>query len=143
MAEKARLSDVSPDLLPSMDRQLARPNNHAGRFRDASYIRRRFLIAISITFALWLFYLSILSDYPPFGTTSQPSVTLNSLAPSTRKNTTKVALEAHIMSKCPDAKACLEKLVVPAMADISDLVDFNLSYIGRYVSSPPSGSCIH
>lgn len=50
------------------------------------------------------------------------------------KSATKVALEAHIMSKCPDAKACLEKLIVPAMVQISDKVDFQLSYIGRSVT---------
>ena len=43
-----------------------------------------------------------------------------------------VPLEAHIMSKCPDAKDCLEKLVVPSMVNISDKVSFTLSYIGRY-----------
>lgn len=41
-----------------------------------------------------------------------------------------VPLEAHIMSKCPDAKDCLRDLVVPAMESIVDLVDFNLSFIG-------------
>ena len=41
-----------------------------------------------------------------------------------------VPLEAHIMSKCPDAKDCLRDLVVPAMEDIVDMVDFNLSFIG-------------
>ena len=41
-----------------------------------------------------------------------------------------VPLEAHIMSKCPDAKDCLRDLVVPAMEQIADKVDFKLSYIG-------------
>jgi hypothetical protein len=54
------------------------------------------------------------------------------------KNATKVALEAHIMSKCPDAKACLEKLIVPAMVQISDKVNFQLSYIGRSVTLSPN-----
>ena len=44
---------------------------------------------------------------------------------------TLVPLEAHIMSKCPDAKDCLEKLVVPAMVNVSNKVNFTLSYIGR------------
>lgn len=48
-------------------------------------------------------------------------------------NVTKVALEAHIMSKCPDARDCLQQLVVPTMERMSDKVDFKLSYIGRYV----------
>ena len=41
-----------------------------------------------------------------------------------------VPFEAHIMSKCPDAKICLEELVVPAMEQVVDMVDFRLSYIG-------------
>lgn len=43
----------------------------------------------------------------------------------------KVELEAHIMSKCPDARDCLQQLVVPAMAQVSDKVNFRLSYIGK------------
>lgn len=43
----------------------------------------------------------------------------------------RVPLEAHIMSKCPDAKYCLQQLVVPAMEQIHDKVDFSLSFIGR------------
>lgn len=42
-----------------------------------------------------------------------------------------VPLEAHVMSKCPDAQACLQKLVVPTMEHISDKVDFELSFIAR------------
>ena len=44
--------------------------------------------------------------------------------------TSLVPLEAHIMSKCPDAKTCLEELVVPAMEQVVDMVNFRLSYIG-------------
>lgn len=43
----------------------------------------------------------------------------------------RVDLEAHIMSKCPDARDCLQQLVVPAMAQVSDKVNFKLSYIGK------------
>lgn len=43
----------------------------------------------------------------------------------------KIPLEAHIMSKCPDAKDCLQKLVLPAMEQISAKVDFKLSFIAR------------
>ena len=42
----------------------------------------------------------------------------------------KVPLEAHIMSKCPDAKDCLHDMILPAMQNISNKVDFKLSYIG-------------
>jgi hypothetical protein len=47
---------------------------------------------------------------------------------------TKVPLDVHIMSKCPDARDCLKKLVLPAMANVSDKVDFRLSMIGMYVA---------
>lgn len=42
-----------------------------------------------------------------------------------------VPLEAHIMSKCPDARDCLRDLVVPAMEKVVDMVDFNVSFIGK------------
>ncbi|EAU37407.1 conserved hypothetical protein [Aspergillus terreus NIH2624] len=55
----------------------------------------------------------------------------------------KVPLEAHIMSKCPDAQYCLRKLVVPTMERVSDLVDFNLAFIAN-VSDKSSGiTCMH
>lgn len=47
------------------------------------------------------------------------------------KTTGRVDLEAHIMSKCPDARDCLQKLVVPTMEQVSDKVNFRLSYIGK------------
>lgn len=55
----------------------------------------------------------------------------------------KVAFEAHIMSKCPDAKDCLQDLVVPVMANISDKVDFTLSYIGKLTDNDDAVSCMH
>jgi len=41
-----------------------------------------------------------------------------------------VPLEAHIMSKCPDARDCLQKLVLPTMQRVSEKVNFTLSFIG-------------
>ncbi|OHE91460.1 hypothetical protein CORC01_13232 [Colletotrichum orchidophilum] len=41
-----------------------------------------------------------------------------------------VPLEAHIMSKCPDARDCLRDLVLPTMVKSLDKVNFTLSYIG-------------
>lgn len=43
----------------------------------------------------------------------------------------KVPLEIHIMSKCPDAQDCLRDMILPAMQNVSDKVDFKMSYIGR------------
>ncbi|KAF1965247.1 hypothetical protein BU23DRAFT_490068 [Bimuria novae-zelandiae CBS 107.79] len=48
-----------------------------------------------------------------------------------QETSSKVPLEIHIMSKCPDARDCIEKLVVPAMANVSEKVDFKLSFIGK------------
>lgn len=43
----------------------------------------------------------------------------------------KIPLEAHIMSKCPDAKSCLKELILPTMEQVSDKVDFQLSFIAK------------
>lgn len=43
----------------------------------------------------------------------------------------KIPLEAHIMSKCPDAKDCLKELILPTMEQVSDKVDFQLSFIAK------------
>ena len=53
--------------------------------------------------------------------------------PTNQSTREKVALEAHIMSKCPDARDCLRDLVVPSMEKVADLVDFQLSFIGECV----------
>ncbi|KAH8728714.1 gamma interferon inducible lysosomal thiol reductase-domain-containing protein [Phaeosphaeriaceae sp. PMI808] len=55
----------------------------------------------------------------------------------------KVPLDVHIMSKCPDARACLKKLVVPTMADVSDKVDFRLSFIGQTTEEDDGVQCKH
>ncbi|OJD14334.1 hypothetical protein AJ78_05299 [Emergomyces pasteurianus Ep9510] len=54
-----------------------------------------------------------------------------------------VPLEAHIMSKCPDAQYCLEELIVPAMVQVHDKVDFRLSFIGSVSNSSSDVSCMH
>ena len=54
----------------------------------------------------------------------------------------RIPLEAHIMSKCPDAKDCLVDLVVPAMQQIEQEVDFQLSYIGS-MGSDDNVHCMH
>ncbi|KAM3424692.1 hypothetical protein BST61_g6679 [Cercospora zeina] len=55
----------------------------------------------------------------------------------------RVPLEAHIMSKCPDAKDCLHDLILPAMQKISDKVDFRLSYIGSVTDHDDGVKCLH
>lgn len=61
----------------------------------------------------------------------QPPASQRPLLISSELAENRIPLEAHIMSKCPDAKDCLQKLVLPAMEQISDKVDFKLSFIAR------------
>ena len=56
---------------------------------------------------------------------------------------TKVPLDVHIMSKCPDARACLQKLVVPTMAESSNKVSFRLSFIGNVSHDDDGVQCKH
>lgn len=125
-------------------------SSHSRRDRPASHFLRRSLIVISLGFVLF----SVLSWFP----TPIPKFFLHSCHPSSKRLDdgfsaspltsgdvaplmehkpeasavdNKVLLEAHVMSKCPDARDCLQKLVVPAMEQISDKVDFGLSFIAR------------
>lgn len=41
-----------------------------------------------------------------------------------------VPLEAHIISKCPDTRDCLRELLLPAMIQVHEKVNFTLTYIG-------------
>jgi hypothetical protein len=52
-----------------------------------------------------------------------------------------VPLEAHIMSKCPDARDCLRMLVLPTMQQVYNKVNFTLSFIGTYVAVPYPSTC--
>jgi hypothetical protein len=98
---------------------------HANRRQSARAVLdeyfRRILPASLLVIALWsLFKAAFVHHHhwcPGKGLESEPRL---------------VPLEAHIMSKCPDAAACLKDLVVPAMVKVSDKVNFTLSYIGRY-----------
>ncbi|KAF8430130.1 hypothetical protein EV426DRAFT_639098 [Tirmania nivea] len=56
----------------------------------------------------------------------------------------KVQLEIHIMSKCPDARDCVEDLVFPALGKLGPgMVDFRMSFIGK--TAPGNGGiiCMH
>ncbi|KAK4040738.1 hypothetical protein C8A01DRAFT_35206 [Parachaetomium inaequale] len=54
-----------------------------------------------------------------------------------------VPLEAHIMSKCPDAKDCLRDLVLPVMQKVHDKVNFTLSFIGKPTEQDDGVDCKH
>lgn len=100
---------------------------------------RRFRPLLALTLVVLCFYLyarpsSVLSPLPDIS--SRLSNTLQAAAPASGSgsradaNAALVPLEAHIMSKCPDAKDCLQKLVLPAMVRVFDKVNFTLSFIG-------------
>lgn len=58
-----------------------------------------------------------------------PTFRCHESTPEKLADSQKVRLEAHVMSKCPDARDCLRQLVVPTMEQVNDLVDFDLSFI--------------
>ncbi|KAL4946338.1 hypothetical protein BDV06DRAFT_208810 [Aspergillus oleicola] len=55
----------------------------------------------------------------------------------------RVPFEAHIMSKCPDARDCIRELVVPTMERVSDKVDFDLSFIASVSNQSSDVDCMH
>lgn len=91
----------------------------ARRFRPFLFL---FLAAPCVYIYAWAF--SIFSHVPDM---SLPS---SLQAPSTISEKDPVPLEAHIMSKCPDARDCLKELILPTMVRASDKVNFTLSFIG-------------
>ncbi|KAM0342848.1 hypothetical protein ACHAPU_009212 [Fusarium lateritium] len=90
-----------------------------------------FVIAILYTFWLWQPFQPVLNE-PMVNITSDDVQTTDILVP----------LEAHIMSKCPDAKDALEQLVLPVMQRVHDKVNFTLSYIGRPTAND-GVDCMH
>ncbi|KAE8150592.1 hypothetical protein BDV25DRAFT_154097 [Aspergillus avenaceus] len=64
-------------------------------------------------------------------------------APIVVSSSRKVPLEAHVMSKCPDAQDCLQQLVVPAMERVSEKVDFDLSFIASVSNQSSDIDCKH
>ncbi|KAF9767530.1 hypothetical protein IL306_015281 [Fusarium sp. DS 682] len=90
-----------------------------------------FVIAVVYTFWIWQPFNPILNQ-TTVDITSNDAHTTNRLVP----------LEAHIMSKCPDAKEGLELLVLPVMQRVHDKVNFTLSYIGRPTAND-GVDCMH
>ena len=107
------------------------PQSHKTQSRKEKLIR--FTIpAILVLYLTWLAFRStfVCNHHYFQHSLNIPKIVDAKVEQFTVKNK-QVALEAHIMSKCPDAKDCLQLLVVPAMVQISDKVDFKLSYIGK------------
>ena len=108
---------------------LVKPGNMANRSK------RKTLFLCLLGFSLWLLFRY--SPYEPSALSSPVKAdreiswvhSIHDEKASTNRSAL-IPLEAHIMSKCPDAKDCLRDLVVPAMESIVDIVAFNLSFIG-------------
>lgn len=102
------------------------PDSFRGRSRRSIsvYVSAIFLIFLMVTYGSPI---SFPSQYTkPFGARPASPSRL-----SLSNQTSLVPLEAHVMSKCPDARDCLRDLIVPAMERIVDKVEFRLSYIGK------------
>ncbi|KAF2861831.1 hypothetical protein K470DRAFT_256672 [Piedraia hortae CBS 480.64] len=56
--------------------------------------------------------------------------------------TSKIPMDIYIMSKCPDARDCMQMLILPTMQNVSDIIDLNLSYIGTE-NADGSVTCKH
>ncbi|KAL4925461.1 GILT family protein [Aspergillus undulatus] len=61
----------------------------------------------------------------------------------TSADSERVPFEAHIMSKCPDARDCIRELVVPTMERVHDKVDFDLSFIASISNQSSDVDCMH
>ncbi|KAJ4270332.1 hypothetical protein NW762_002011 [Fusarium torreyae] len=99
--------------------------------RNRPTITIAFVIAVVYTFWLW-------QPFSPMMAEPKVDITNNEVETTDRL----VPLEAHIMSKCPDAKDGLELLVLPVMQRVHDKVNFTLSYIGRPTAND-GVDCMH
>ena len=94
---------------------------------------KRILATVWLCFALYLFANVFFPgvNFSWLDVVSWPSFRCHGSTPQNVADSHKVSLDTHVMSKCPDARDCLRQLVVPAMEQVSDLVDFDLSFIAR------------
>ncbi|KAL8372127.1 hypothetical protein RB595_001767 [Gaeumannomyces hyphopodioides] len=109
------------------------PTPSRGRSLSAT---RRSRSCITMAIAGVCFFM-FLVHIRPLGSVQVPvrtSPTTPAPAPATPNPPAKAAnlvpLEAHIMSKCPDARDCLKQMVLPVMEKVHDKVNFTLSFIG-------------
>lgn len=113
-----------------------RSNNTQPPYRTRRGVRT--LTSIALGFFLIVYFLPKCLRMSPSSHVNNPDRSIG----QDDTNSTLVPLEAHVMSKCPDARDCLVDLVVPAMERIVDKVDFTLSYIGG-VASDNTVECKH
>jgi len=88
--------------------------------------KRPFVIGLATVALLYFLWTSTIAGIPFAARHGFKSCHSNGHAESK----TPVPLEAHIMSKCPDAQDCLSMMVLPTMERMHSKVNFTLSYIG-------------
>ncbi|KAI9683601.1 MAG: hypothetical protein M1829_004905 [Trizodia sp. TS-e1964] len=146
---KSQPSIATNKLRPSAPISAANPPMFPRSVRRAGYwlawtgYTILFVYVISVYVAPWL----LISIAQPRKSTSRfPPQSPQGLASVTEgrpDHGAKVPVEIHIMSKCPDARDCLQDLVLPAMQQVVDLVDFKLSFIGRATQHDDGVECMH
>lgn len=120
------------DFRPQDERGIVEGSVTSWRERVINRNLRRTLVIILVCLVVYFFYLNRLF-VKVAGEHEQAEHAAQEMAAQAANPSIKVPLEAHIMSQCVDARDCLQQLVVPAMERISDKVDFQLSFIGKYV----------
>lgn len=126
--------------LPYHHQNSPRANGAAFRSRDCISTRflRRVLATIIVCFALYGIVV-----YRSSAVYDGLSESYSNALMEAKISSSKVPLEAHIMSKCPDAQDCLQQLIVPAMEQVSDKVNFTLSFIAKVSNSSSGIECMH
>ncbi|KFY59283.1 hypothetical protein V496_05733 [Pseudogymnoascus sp. VKM F-4515 (FW-2607)] len=106
---------------------------------------RPFAVALMVAVVLYFAFTTTTTvfDFSGFTSTACHHQTSNNAAPAVVERAGKlVPLEAHVMSKCPDTRACLRELVLPAMERVSSKVDFTLTFLGRPTEND-GVDCLH
>jgi hypothetical protein len=137
-SEKGLISSRTPPTLKMGGRL---PNNRSARtFNFKTFLFFSFLASVAVFFTC----VELCSDHfqrVPV-TTGPESLSYVRGSPQALRNL--VPLEAHIISKCPDTRDCLQELLLPVMELVSAKVNFTLSYIGTPLSeSAEDVECKH
>ncbi|KAI9827230.1 MAG: hypothetical protein M1832_005368 [Thelocarpon impressellum] len=139
LAQLEEASDVAvydhsrpdPDRPSLPDATMSLPHRVLRRVKSPSALAVLAMLLVCSYLLVWQGQQSSLSGLDTGSQTQTPSVSR------------RVPLEAHIMSKCPDAKDCLHDLLLPAMQRIEDKVAFTLSYIGTPTDHDDGIACKH
>ncbi|KAI9837372.1 MAG: hypothetical protein M1838_004846 [Thelocarpon superellum] len=108
------------------------------------YLRRRSVRRVTHLSTAAILVLTLLASVLWWQVREVPTVQVQVKAPVPSSSAPRrIPLEAHIMSKCPDAKDCLHDLILPAMQRIENKVNFTLSYIGTPTNGDDGVACKH